>query len=205
MQFSYFFDPMCSWCWGFAPIFRQFHEQYADQYPVRMVVGGLRSESEPMSAEQRNYIRGHWQRVNEASGQPFDFENGLPSGFVYDTEPACRAAVVMRSLAPGQLLAFVESIQKAFYQQARDISDSAVLGELARAAGVDEQTFLGLLDSDALRAETRKDFELSASLGVQGFPTLALQLDQQWVAISQGFLPWDALCARVDAALAQAQ
>ncbi|MFQ5523922.1 MAG: DsbA family protein, partial [Acidimicrobiia bacterium] len=31
-------DPMCSWCWGFAPEI----EDLADEYPVEVVVGGLR-------------------------------------------------------------------------------------------------------------------------------------------------------------------
>ena len=31
-------DPMCSWCWGFAPEI----ESLADDYPIEVVVGGLR-------------------------------------------------------------------------------------------------------------------------------------------------------------------
>ncbi|WP_426416577.1 DsbA family protein [Aestuariirhabdus sp. LZHN29] len=203
MHLYYFFDPMCSWCWGFAPQFSRLHKDYSEQIPISMVVGGLRSESQPMTDEQRATIRGYWQRVQEASGQPFDFENGLPAGFVYDTEPACRAAVVVRELDASRELLFVESMQRAFYQKAQDITDSAVVERLAVEAGVDGARFAEALASDAMRARTRADYELSASLGIQGFPTLALKRDQQWIGISQGYLPWDSLQTRMEAALAQ--
>jgi len=38
----YFADPMCSWCWGFAPVIAQVRERYGEALPVRLVLGGLR-------------------------------------------------------------------------------------------------------------------------------------------------------------------
>ncbi len=36
-------DPMCSWCWGFAPAIRAIRQQYADRLNIVLVVGGLRA------------------------------------------------------------------------------------------------------------------------------------------------------------------
>ena len=43
LRFIYFADPMCSWCWGFAPVIEQtLRRRYGEAIPVRLVLGGLR-------------------------------------------------------------------------------------------------------------------------------------------------------------------
>ena len=45
----YFADPMCSWCWGFAPVINAIRGRYGERLPVRLIVGGLRpGTTEPM-------------------------------------------------------------------------------------------------------------------------------------------------------------
>jgi putative protein-disulfide isomerase len=51
LHFVYFADPMCSWCYGFAPVMRQLRQRYGDVAQVRPVMGGLRpGTTEPMPA-----------------------------------------------------------------------------------------------------------------------------------------------------------
>ena len=70
----YIADPMCSWCYGFSPVITTLAERFADRLPVRVMVGGLRAgNTQAMRAQDKEYIRGAWTRVNQASGQPFDF------------------------------------------------------------------------------------------------------------------------------------
>jgi len=38
----YVADPMCSWCWGFAPVIADICAAFGDRLPVRPVMGGLR-------------------------------------------------------------------------------------------------------------------------------------------------------------------
>lgn len=57
-----------------------------------LVAGGLRAgHGAALDPNTRGYILGHWQTVQQTTGQPFRFDDALPEGFVYDTEPACRA------------------------------------------------------------------------------------------------------------------
>ena len=96
-HFVYFADPMCSWCYGFSPVITTLAERFSGRLPVRLVMGGLRAgNTRPMRPQDKDYIRGAWTRVGEASGQPFDFAFFEREGFIYDTEPACRAVVTMR-------------------------------------------------------------------------------------------------------------
>jgi putative protein-disulfide isomerase len=41
VEFVYVGDPMCSWCWGFAPALELLVARYS--LPVRVIVGGLRT------------------------------------------------------------------------------------------------------------------------------------------------------------------
>ena len=38
----YFADPMCSWCWGFAPVAEAIRQRLGDALPIRLMMGGLR-------------------------------------------------------------------------------------------------------------------------------------------------------------------
>ena len=92
----YIMDPMCSWCWGFAPVIAAIQQAYPD-LPLHLVAGGLRpGVTDPMQDSARQALTEHWQAVGRTSGQPILTPDVLPAGFVYNTEPACRALVVAR-------------------------------------------------------------------------------------------------------------
>ena len=53
LGFVYVGDPMCSWCWGFAPALEQLERRYG--LPLKVVMGGLRTgpQAELMDADAR--------------------------------------------------------------------------------------------------------------------------------------------------------
>jgi len=42
-QFVYFADPMCSWCYGFAPVIAALAERFEGRLGLQLVMGGLRA------------------------------------------------------------------------------------------------------------------------------------------------------------------
>jgi len=195
LHFIYFADPMCSWCYGFAPVIRTLAAQFEGRLPVRIVMGGLRAgNTKAMTEKDREYIRGAWTRVGEASGQSFDFSFFEREHFVYDTEPACRAVVTMRRLAPEKALAFKARVSRAFYGENQDTTDAKVLAALAPEFDVEAERFeLEMLSADA-RNETFRDFLTSQQAGVQGFPLLAAGTEAGGYAlVTNGFRPLDGL------------
>ncbi len=198
----YFADPMCSWCWGFSPVIEQISREFGASLPVRLVLGGLRPWTrEPMDAAQRSDVRGHWEHVHEASGQPFDFDFFEREHFVYDTEPACRAVVVMRRRGMHTALAGLRRIQQAFYAENQDVTRLDTLAALAADVGVDQQAFRDEFVADAALQETRADFAMTQGAGIQGFPTLIAGTaeGQPYSLVTHGFQP----AARVLPALGQ--
>jgi putative protein-disulfide isomerase len=194
-HFIYFADPMCSWCYGFAPVVEELARRFEGRLPVRIVMGGLRAGNrQPMREKDRDYIRGAWKSVHEASGQPFDQAFFERPTFTYDTEPACRAVVAMRRIAPAQALAFKARVSTAFYAHNRDVTDDEVLADIGAEAGLPRPQFLAELQSEDARNETFGDFLFAKNSGVEGFPLLAAGTEATGYAlITHGFRPLDGL------------
>lgn len=197
LEFLYVGDPMCSWCWGFAPVLDQLREHY--DIPLSVIVGGLApgGGNRPSPAKLRAVLAEHWHHVEEASGQPFDFDalDRLPEDWVYDTEPGCRSVVAMRQLAPEHEFAWFTRLQRAFYADAIDVVDVHTHLDLlpSVAPDVDPERFLALVESDEVRRITRDDFGMAQAWGITGFPTLMVRVGEQVVVATQGWVPWEHL------------
>ncbi len=188
----YFADPMCAWCWGFSPVIGAIAQHYGAALPIRLILGGLRPyTTEPMDAGTVEQRRSGWQRVAEASGQPFDIRFWDRVGFVYDTEPASRAAAVLRRRSPAMALDALRRLHAAFYAENRDVTQPEVLADIAEEMGVERTGFLAELASESARAETRQDFAISQRTGIRGFPSLIAGsgADNQYVMLTNGFQP----------------
>lgn len=191
----YIADPMCSWCYGFAPVIRTIADRYAGEMPVRVVMGGLRpGETRPSREKDMEYLRQAWTNVGALSGQPFNAAFFERDGFVYDTEPASRAIVTIRHVFPDEALPFLERLASSFYAENRDITNPGVLGDIAREAGFNRDEFMGAFESDAARLETMQDFQRCQNAGIRGFPTLlAGAPGAGYRLVTQGFCALDAI------------
>ena len=200
----YIADPMCSWCYGFAPVIEAIAAHFGDRLPVRIMVGGLRAgNTRAMAQSDKDYISSAWTRVNAATGQPFDHAFFERESFIYDTEPACRAVVAMRTLAPDKALAFKGAISSAFYGHNRDTTSSDVLADIAAETSVDRAAFLATFNSADIRNETFRDFLLAKDMGVEGFPCLvAGSGGEDYGLVTNGYRPLDGIIEALEKWLA---
>lgn len=182
----YFVNPMCSWCWGFAPSLAAAQE--ALDLRVTLALGSLGDRGgRPMRAEDKRYVREHWEHVGERSGQPFDFAFFDRESFVYDTVPACRAVALARSLDAGRALAFLHAVQRAFYAESRDVTSLGTLAELAVLHGYDGDAFAAGLGDPALHDAVEAEFVEVANMGVTGYPTLVALHDGRARLVAHGW------------------
>ncbi len=188
----YFADPMCSWCWGFSPSVDRLVDELAEVLPIRPIMGGLRpGTTEALNERGKQEIRDHWSHVHDASGQPFDFDFFQRDGFIYDTEPACRAVVTARRLDATKTLAMLKAVHHAFYAENRDVTDLDELAAVAVDNGFDAETFRTAFDDVDTVTETQGDFWLSQASGVTGFPTLLAIEDGKARIVTIGYRPWE--------------
>jgi putative protein-disulfide isomerase len=194
LEFVYVGDPMCSWCWGFAPTLQRMEEVY--EIPVRLVAGGLRPgpSAQVLDDGLAEVLEHHWREVERASGQPFDHAFlARRDGWRYDTELPDTAVVAMRSIDATSAIPFHTRLQRAFYAEGVDITDSGEYPRLVEAFGLDGGAFVELLLSEEMRRQAWEDFAEARSLGVGGFPTLLARDGEQWTVVTRGFAPAERL------------
>ena len=201
----YFADPMCSWCWGFSPVIEKIRAKTAGRAETVIMVGGLRPFTDhAMTDKDKSYVRNHWEHVAESSGQPFDFDFFSRDDFTYDTEPACRAVVAVRRIDPDLAPAMLARLHRAFYAENMDVTDAAVLADLAAEIGVPLGDFQIAFEDDATRQETLADFHYAQRSQITGFPTLiGIAEGKTPVALTIGYRPWANMEPALDQWLAE--
>ena len=177
------------------------HTHYRNHLPMQLFMGGLNpGNTDSLSADSAAEIRQHWQHVEAASAQPFNYAFFERSGFVYDTEPASRAVMTALRLDHGRGLDFLSHLQHAFYVADADITDEAVLVSLAAAFGFDPDRFHASLLDEETRRMTRLSFGYARHLKITGFPTLIAedQTRHRHAVMTRGYQPLDPIRRSID-------
>lgn len=199
----YIGDPMCSWCYGFSPEFSKATEELGDKVNVQLVMGGLRPFNQQPMAELGDFLKEHWEHVNEASGQPFSYEILQDTEMKYDTEPICRANVVARDLNPDTAWKFFKLSQIAFYKDNKDPNKLQTMLDVAKQCDLPLDKFEEMFLSDDYRKKTMADFQYSADLGIRGFPSVVMKKGEQYYLVMNGYAKADAVVKAVGEVLAK--
>lgn len=198
LHLIYVMDPMCSWCYGFAPVIRKTVEEQQAAMQFKLVMGGLRPGTEkPLEEQMKESIKQHWKDVDQVTGQPFDYTFFDRDDFVYDTEPACRAVVTMRYLKPEKEFEMAEAIQSAFYAKNNDVTNPEVLASIASQFDIAEEEFLEQFGSEEMQEKTKQDFVIARHLQATAFPSLYILNGTNIHLVSRGYRPYDGLAAHL--------
>mgnify|MGYP000014678351 FL=1 len=176
----YIHDPMCSWCWAYAPVLEQIRRALNSQLDIVNVLGGLAADSdEPMPQPMREQIEGYWRRIEKEVGTEFNFkfwhsEEVTPKRSTY---MACRA-VIAAALQDAED-AMIEAIQKAYYLRAMSPSEEDTLLQLADELGLDFERFMHDLSSAEVEEALQQQLTFARALPIQGFPSWVLLVNEQ--------------------------
>jgi len=199
-EIIYVGDPMCSWCWGISPHVNALQRYGREQsIPFTILMGGLRpGGGQEWDGEFKEFLKHHWDQVSQRSGQPFGFDLFDLEEFNYDTEPACRAVVTARTLAPHKSLSFYELVQHHFYVQSHDPNQVEFYRPICDQLEINFTQFADKFASDDMRSATQKDFGQSRQWGVSGFPTVLYRKDDQLFAIARGYAEFGEMKTRLN-------
>ncbi|RDV16587.1 DsbA family protein [Pontibacter diazotrophicus] len=198
LHLIYIMDPMCSWCYGFAPVIKRLVKEQEGTMQLKLVMGGLRPGTEqPLDGPMKESIKHHWQDVEKVSGQPIDYNFFEREDFVYDTEPGCRAVVTVRYLKPDAEFEMVEEMQNAFYAQNQDITKPEVLAAIASRFDIDTESFLEKFNSEEMKEKTQQDFIIARHLQANAFPSLYLLNGTSVHLLSRGYRTYDGMSAHL--------
>ena len=174
----YVHDPMCSWCWGFAPVLKELLSALPKEFEHKRLLGGLAVDSDvPMPAEMQTMLQETWRRIqNKIPGTEFNFDFWTQCQPRRSTYPSCRAVIAARQQGEQFDEAMTKAIQAAYYLQARNPSDIDTLIELADELGLDVEQFTQAISSAETQQQLDAEIELSRELHAESFPSLVLQV-----------------------------
>ncbi len=172
----YVHDPMCSWCWGFRPVWTQVQQALNGIVNIQYVLGGLAPDTDqPMPENMQRSIRDSWQKIQqEIPGIEFNYDFWSVCKPRRSTYPACRAVIASKMQLPQAEKEMILAIQQAYYLDAKNPSDDDVLIQLADDIGLNTDTFVSDFKSSTCRNELEREMLLTRNLHVSSFPSLVL-------------------------------
>ena len=182
MKLYYVHDPMCSWCWGFRPVWELIRQNLPDNLQVKNILGGLAPDSDvPMPIAMQRDIESYWRKIQKhIPGTEFNFDFWKKCEPRRSTYPACRAVIAARKQSLNAELAMIKAIQNAYYLQAKNPSIEAVLVDLAVSLRLDKEQFIADINSQEIQKELDQEISFSRQIGSQGFPSLIVKIDQEY-------------------------
>ena len=165
---------MCSWCWGFSKTWSAIKSSLSDDISIQYVMGGLAPDSnEPMTDEMREYIQMNWRKIERSvPGTKFNYDFWTNCSPKRSTYPACRAVIAIRKQNPSLEDQMINSIQHAYYIDAKNPSDDSTLIGLASKLDIDIEQFKKTLNDNETQSLLLKDISIAKQLDAQGFPSL---------------------------------
>ncbi|GAA4353909.1 DsbA family protein [Kangiella taiwanensis] len=187
VKLFYFHDPMCSWCWGFAPTWTQLqsrlYDELGDQLSIEYVLGGLAPDNDqPMPEEMQNTLQGYWRRIESLLGTQFNYDFWDQCQPRRSTYPACRA--VIAAAKQNHEKHMIRAIQEAYYLRAMNPSDTATLEQLASELELKKEQFAQDLRSPETEQLLMEQIGQYRTLSANGFPSLVLALDSELIPIA---------------------
>jgi len=184
----YIHDPMCSWCWGYRPIWERLQKNLPNSIVVEYVAGGLAPDSNsPMPVTQQQMIQNHWRTIEQKLGTEFNHDFWLKNTPRRSTYNACRAAIAAHKQACQQSM--IVAIQQGYYSRALNPSDLDMLIDLARelsekkSVTLEVDKFIVDIGSEETERELVRQITLAGKLSQQGFPSLVLEVNELFYQI----------------------
>ncbi len=189
LHFTYFFDPLCGWCYAASPALKRLAQTHGER--LRMMPMGLFVTPRPVSIIA-DHARANDDRIAQLTGLPFTdaYHTRVmrAPGGVFTSLPLSRALVLLGRYDPALEPRFLNEAQTARYVEGRDTSRSEIVAEIAvnvmRGSGteLDEAAVIARIEDDPeLASETERRIEqareIMTALGIQGVPQLVVNDD----------------------------
>jgi len=181
---------MCSWCWGYRPIWDALQQHLPTSISVEYVAGGLAPDSNsPMPMALQQAIQSHWRTIEKKLGTRFNYDFWTKNQPRRSTYIACRAAIAAHK--QGCQISMIDAIQQGYYLRALNPSNKEVLIALATELSqsdvidFDITKFVEDLTSFDTEKELTRQIRLATELRQQGFPSLVLEVNgiRQQIAV----------------------
>ena len=195
IKIHYFYDALCGWCYGFSAVVTQLWEKYKEELDFEVYSGGMvTGERVGPIGQVAPYIKDAYKTVEKASGVTFGqpFLDKLQEGStVIDSIPACKVLSMVKQEKPEISFPFASKLQSAVYQDGIETSDINAFEPYLAEIGISKDRFAQLKSDPGIDQLTEQDFKVNAQMGVQGFPTMVAQIEDEYFLMTRGFAPFE--------------
>jgi len=180
MQIDIVSDTVCPWCFiGKRRLGRALAQRPDIEFDVRWRAYRLDPTVPHEGVDRKAYLQakfGDGPRVKAIGDAIRDAGTGEGIAFAYDrisrTPNTLDSHRLVRwAASAGVQDDVVERLFSAYFEQGRDIGDTAVLADIANDAGMDGELVAKLLAEDADRELVEREDALAHQLGINGVPT----------------------------------
>jgi putative protein-disulfide isomerase len=196
----YTLDPMCSWCYGFAPTWKKLLNNLPSHIKVEYIHGGLaRHSDDPMPQEMQDMLQKTWREIEQKVGAKFNYDFWTVCKPRRSTYLACQACVSAR--VQGKEYEMIQEIQKAYYQNASNPSDKDTLELCASNIGLDVEKFSHDLQSQEIVDLFKEDLKKRRKFGMNSFPSLLLKSNDEYFKINVDFENHETILEQINSCL----
>ncbi|GAA5036218.1 DsbA family protein [Marivirga lumbricoides] len=187
----YFYDPLCGWCFGFSPVIKALEEKFKKEIEFEAISGGmiLGDRVKPLSS-MHSYLRDAMPRLEEMTGVKFGksymeiFEEG---SIALNSETPCIAMTVFKSMSSASSIQFASALQNELYVHGKDLNKLENYQSLASAFNLEWEVFSEKMNSDLYKTKTYQEFTTAQEMGINGFPSVVLQVGDKGYLIARGY------------------
>ncbi|NLJ89583.1 MAG: DsbA family protein [Clostridiales bacterium] len=193
-----FTDPICVWCWATEPVFRALETHFPNQIEFRYITGGLVRDIDDFSDPDNDIDAGsqganaqiisHWIESADHHGMPIKaegfnlFSKEYPSS--YPQNIAYKAAQMLDARKADK---FLRRLREATFTEAKVTSKLEVQIELAKEVVLDGDEFAKAITSGEARKKFSADLAITASNGVNVFPSFLVKSAQAREIFTRSF------------------
>lgn len=190
MKLLYFFDPMCGWSYAFHPVLEKVREAYPN-IPISFICGGmvLGKNAGPVG-ERGEYYLNIIPRLTEIADVTFGdvYKRKLANGTFYNASLKPSVAInIVNSMHPEKTFSFIGAMYHRLFVHGDELQDLFSIETAAVESEIDAGTLSEQIEDEKWVELTQKDFELTQSIGISGFPTLVAEVNEQLYLVNHGY------------------
>lgn len=165
-----------------------------------LALGGINvGNDSPLRDSAKKRFRALWREVNAVTGQQFCMRTPSDPEFIYNSRPACLAVMAARVSLSAPPFEFLESMQRAFFLDARNVTAREIIEDLVHEAGIDLETFREALESPAVSRALDEEMGGCRRFGTQALPAVLVETESGRRLFAGGYVSHDFLVQGLEA------
>lgn len=210
-----FADPVCTWCWGSAPILRAIEYRLAEQVEIEYVMSGMIEDIRTfinrrlqiggdIALSNRNMQKA-WSEASVTHGMPVTEHNirlfseehrsTYPQNMAYITAKLCCSDFVDSDISRANR--FLRRLQEATAVDGLQTSHIDIISDIAAVEGYIPEEFKQTMNSDAVKKAFAADRERAGIYEVKSLPTILLEYEGR-EAILRGYTAFEQVMEEIN-------